>query len=104
MQKKKILYIITKATWGGAQRYVYDLATRLPKDRFEPVIAYGQAGKLSEDLAIAGIQTYEVLSLGRDVAPLSDITSFFKILKGIRRGRPDVVHLNSSKEIGRAHV
>lgn len=97
MQKKKILYIITKATWGGAQRYVYDLATRLPKDRFEPVIAYGQAGKLSEDLAIAGIQTYEVLSLGRDVAPLSDITSFFKILKGIRRGRPDVVHLNSSK-------
>ncbi len=23
----KILYVITKANWGGAQRYVYDLAT-----------------------------------------------------------------------------
>ncbi len=23
---RRILYVITKATWGGAQRYVFDLA------------------------------------------------------------------------------
>ena len=95
--KEKILYLITKATWGGAQRYVFDLATNLPKDRFEVVVAYGEGGKLSEELARAGIKTYQVRSLGRDVSMFSDIESFRKILQGIRKGSPDVVHLNSSK-------
>ena len=25
--RKKILYVITKSVWGGAQRYVFDLVT-----------------------------------------------------------------------------
>jgi len=95
--KEKILFLITKATWGGAQRYVYDLATHLPKDRFEVVVAYGEKGKLAEDLAAAGITTYQVRSMGRDVSFFDDVRSFFKIWKGVRKGRPDVVHLNSSK-------
>lgn len=95
--KKKILFLITKATWGGAQRYVYDLATHLPKGRFTAVVAYGASGKLSEDLKAAGIQVYGVPSLDRDISPLSDVKSFWKICKGIRKGRPDVIHLNSSK-------
>ena len=95
--KKKVLFIITKATWGGAQRYVFDLATHLPKEQFEVVVAYGEGGKLSKSLADADITTYAVPSLGRDVAVFSDIKSFRKILQGIRKGRPDIVHLNSSK-------
>ena len=64
----KILYLITKANWGGAQRYVYDLATHLPKSEFEVVVAYGEPGKLSEELQKAHIITYRVRSLGRGVA------------------------------------
>lgn len=94
---KKVLFLITKGTWGGAQRYVFDLATNVPKDRFQVVVAYGEAGKLSGDLQAEGIQTYQVHSMGRDVSPFSDIKSFWSIYKGIRKGRPDVVHLNSSK-------
>ena len=41
---KKILFIITKSVWGGAQKYVFDLTTNLPKDSFEPVIAGGGKG------------------------------------------------------------
>src|SRR3989338_8058258 len=41
--KKKVLFLITKATWGGAQKYVYDLATHLPKDKFEPIVAFGES-------------------------------------------------------------
>lgn len=95
--KKKILYLITKATWGGAQRYVFDLATHLPKYEFESIVAYGQSGKLSKDVSRAGIETHAIPSLGRDVALFSDIASFFAILKYIRTTKPDVVHLNSSK-------
>ena len=49
---KKILFLITKGTWGGAQRYVFDLATSISKDRFNAVVAYGTTGKLAEDLAL----------------------------------------------------
>src|SRR5882672_751404 len=95
--RSKILYIITKATWGGAQRYVFDLATHLPKDRFEPIVAYGEKGGLAEMLQKEGVQTHPLPALGRDVALLSDIQSFFQIFRYIRETRPDVVHLNSSK-------
>lgn len=97
MSKKKILYVITKSNWGGAQRYVYDLATSLPKNEFEAIVAYGTHGKLAQDLSAAGIAMQQIRSLERDIAIISDIRSFFEILKAIRDVRPDVIHLNSSK-------
>jgi len=95
--RKKVLYIITKASYGGAQKYVFDLATNVPEDRFEAIVAYGSEGKLSEDLSRAGIRICRLPSLGRDIAVISDIRSFFEILKCIREIRPDAIHLNSSK-------
>lgn len=95
--KKKVLYFITKATWGGAQRYVFDLATNIPRSKFEPIVAYGTEGKLAGDLRAAGVATKQLSSLGRDIAIISDIQSFFEILRVLREIRPDVVHLNSSK-------
>lgn len=95
--KKKILFLITKATYGGAQRYVFDLATHLDTAIFEPSVVYGTAGKLSDDLRKANIKTYEIRSLGRDIALISDIASFFRIIRCVRDVRPDALHLNSSK-------
>lgn len=31
-RRKKVLFIITKSNFGGAQRYVYDLAMGLPRE------------------------------------------------------------------------
>ena len=39
--KHKILYVITQGEWGGAQRYVFDLATNLPPE-FEVTVAVGE--------------------------------------------------------------
>lgn len=94
---KKVLFLITKATYGGAQKYVFDLATHMDASKFEPIVAFGTAGKLSDDLMKAGIKTCVIRSLGRDIALLSDIASFFQIIRCIRNVRPDVLHLNSSK-------
>jgi len=96
-QRLKVLYIITKATWGGAQRYVYDLATNLPKEKFDVIVAYGVRGKLAGDLAASGIKLRELPFLARDITFFSDIKSFFEILRVLRALRPDVIHLNSSK-------
>jgi glycosyltransferase involved in cell wall biosynthesis len=98
---KKILYVITKASiWGGAQRYVFDLATNLPKGEFEVSVAFGQPGRLAEELQKAGIQTYPIISLQRDVSFGADVKSFFELYRLFKKEQPDVVHLNSSKAGG----
>ncbi|WP_218137178.1 hypothetical protein, partial [Vibrio cholerae] len=36
-KKQKILYVITKGNWGGAQRYVFDLAVSLSNSLSNPL-------------------------------------------------------------------
>lgn len=95
--KKKILYLITKSNFGGAQRYVYDLATRLPKESFEVKVACGGEGVLTERLSTASIPTLIIPNLIRNVNLFQDILVFRHILAILRRERPDIIHLNSSK-------
>ncbi|MBI2613060.1 glycosyltransferase [Candidatus Kaiserbacteria bacterium] len=97
MPRRKILYLITKATAGGAQKYVYDLATNLPKAEFDVIVAYGERGRLARDLAASGIKLRELPALSRDIAIFSDIKSLIETIKMLKELRPDVVHLNSSK-------
>ena len=95
--KKKILFLITKATWGGAQKYVFDFATTLPKNSYDVIVAYGSKGKLASDLLDVGIKARRLDHLGRDIAIISDFRSFFEIFRTIKELDPDVIHLNSSK-------
>jgi len=96
-RKRKILFCITKSNWGGAQRYVYDLATNLPKDKYETAVVLGGEGRLKEKLGAFGIKTITVRSLQRDVGVIKDIYSFFELIKIFRKEKPDIIHLNSSK-------
>src|SRR3989344_9394012 len=95
--RKKVLFVITKSNWGGAQRYVYDLATALSKTEFETSVAFGQPGLLALKLKEAWIATKPILSLERDVSLIADIQSFFELFQLFRKEQPDIVHLNSSK-------
>lgn len=92
--------MITKSNWGGAQRYVFDLATNLPKNEFDVVVAVGGDGVLVEKLAIENIRTIIIPSLVRDINPFKEIVSFFSLLKIIFNERPSIVHLNSAKAAG----
>ncbi len=96
-KKLKILYIITKSNWGGAQRYVFDLATSLPREDFEPVVAFGGNGQLKEKLETAGVLTISILALDRDIGVFKEFRAFANILKVVRDTKPDLIHLNSSK-------
>lgn len=98
--RKKVLFLITKSNWGGAQRYVYDLATHLNQNEFEPVVALGGNGELVTQLAHAGIRVITIETLARDIS-LKDEWEFTKELaRIIRTERPDVLHVNSSKAGG----
>jgi glycosyltransferase involved in cell wall biosynthesis len=95
--KLKILYLITKSNLGGAQRYVYDLATRLPKESFDVRVACGGNGSLTERLQAEGIPTLIIPNLIRNVNVFQDILVFSHILRLLQKERPDIIHLNSSK-------
>jgi glycosyltransferase involved in cell wall biosynthesis len=105
--KQKVLYVITKSNFGGAQRYVYDLATNLPEERFEPVVAVGgtgeagaEAGELVELLTKAGVRVVFIAAFMRDVKVGKDIRAFRELVHLIRKERPQVLHLSSSKAGG----
>lgn len=102
----KILYAITKSNWGGAQRYLYDLASGLPKNRFEVRAVVGGEGILTEKLQAAGIKTrtlpilQETSSLFHSLFSFVNFKAAWDLRKIIKEEQPDVLHLNSSKIIG----
>jgi len=93
-KKTKIMYIITKGNWGGAQKYVYNLATQL-KDKFDIVVVFGEGEKLKENLEKEWIKTIRA----RKLKNKSDLKwgVFAEIREIIKTETPDIVHLNSSK-------
>lgn len=96
-KKTKVLFVITKSNFGGAQKYVYDLAVCAPKDEFEVVVALGGSGILIDKLRAQNIRTITIPSLARDIDVQKDLSSFRELLAIFRAERPDIVHLNSSK-------
>ncbi|MFA5990990.1 MAG: glycosyltransferase family 4 protein [Candidatus Doudnabacteria bacterium] len=89
----KVLYIITSADGGGAQKYVLDLA-----HKFNGSIAAGVQGKeLFENADKLQIQTHPLKHLKRNINPWHDLLAIWEIYSLIRKENPDLVHLNSSK-------
>jgi len=89
----KILYIITQADGGGAQKYTLTLAKH-----FNGAIAAGnEAAKLFMDAQRSGLTTFELKHLKRNINPWHDVLAVWEIHKLIKSYKPDVTHLNSSK-------
>ena len=60
-------------------------------------VAAGGRGPLAVKAAERGVQYFELESLQRDINPLKEFLVFFEILAIIRKAKPDILHLNSSK-------
>ncbi len=99
-RRKKIIYVITKSNWGGAQRYVFDLATSLPGNEFLVTVALGGNGLLRDRLEAAGIRVIPIAGLARDIGVVRELRAFMSILTILANEKPDVIHLNSSKAAG----
>ena len=95
---KKILFIVTQSEWGGAQRYIFDLATNLDKSKYQVEVAAGQGtGELFERLEKDNIKTYKIPHLRREISPLNDFLAYREIKNIINKSKPNILHLNSSK-------
>lgn len=105
-KKSKILFVITKSNWGGAQRYVYTLATAL-RETFDVAVAFGGTGEhsakeglLARKLKDYSIRTIFISSFMRDISPLRDIQAIRELTELFKKEKPDIAHLNSSKAGG----
>ncbi|MEI6843648.1 MAG: glycosyltransferase [bacterium] len=95
--RTKVCLAITKGVWGGAQEYVYTLATSLPKETYDVFVVCGEGNTLQSKLAEKNIKAYTIKTLKRDIFFLNEIKSFFALRYVLTKERPDILHLNSSK-------
>lgn len=93
----KILYTITKANWGGAQRYVFDMACAMKTEGHEVVVFSGEPGLLTKRLLETGITVVTSKSLGKEISLERELQAFRELYSYIKEFRPDVIHANSSK-------
>lgn len=93
--KPFVLHIITRASWGGAQRYVYDIATDTKE--YIQAVATETNGVLVDELRDEGVTVYPLSYSRRSILPIYDLRTLFDIISLLRRVKPDIVHLHSSK-------
>lgn len=96
----KVLHLITKSNWGGAQRCVFDLAQDTRAAGIDVAVALGGDGPLASRLREAGIRVIPIPSLGRDITARGDLAAAGDIWRILGAERPDVLHLHSSKAGG----
>lgn len=103
----KILYIITQSETGGAGKNVLDLVRCLRQDH-KVFVAAGRSSckksldkpedkDLFSDLERLDIPYRKLRWLCRQISPWRDFMAFFEILKIIKKEKPDIIHLHSSK-------
>lgn len=99
---KKILYLVTQSEFGGAQKYIADLASGLDESRYQVEIAVGEYKKEIQNgwlkqLENSGFKIRRLKHVFREVNPWHDFLSGFELFFLFLKTKPDIIHLNSSK-------
>lgn len=101
MKKIKIIHIITRLDKGGSSRVLLDIARSFNRDNFSIKIISGLTMDAQEDLdkfsRETGVEIIFENSLRRDINIFLDIAALFKIKRILKKEKPDIVHLHTSK-------
>lgn len=92
-----LLLLVTQSQWGGAQRYVHDLAVGLSREQYDITVAAGVGGPLFDMVRSHSVRTWEIPSLVREIEPINDLRALLEVRRGVAGGRFDIVHANSTK-------
>lgn len=100
LNKHKILLVVTQAEWGGAQKYVFDLAVNLSSDNYQVQVAVGEPNgkqELTKKLQTNKITVFQLKHLIRKISLIQDILAIKELINLIKKEQPAILHLNSSK-------
>ena len=96
----KVLRIIARLNVGGPARHVIWLTEALSRDGFESVLVTGTVPDNEDSLewfaAENGVTPLQIKEMSRELS-LSDVRSFFRLLKIIFHDKPDVIHTHTAK-------
>jgi len=96
----KVLQVL-EATEGGTRHHLRDLVGALDPAEFrvDLAVSCGRDPAFRDDVAAyvsRGLSVVEV-PMRRGLAPAADLTSLIRLVRCVRRMRPDVIHAHSSK-------
>ena len=92
----KILQIITKTEFGGAQSVLVSLANKLA-EQHEVVVAGGEGNGEMWKMLAPGIKQVKLKHLKRSVSLKDDFLAFIEFRHLYKAYCPDIIHLHSSK-------
>ena len=104
VSQKKALFVVTKSVWGGAQKYLLDLAANLPKETFQVMVAAGGRGPLASRCGEHGIPFHEIVNFQRDISVTKEWRAGIELSRLLFAYHPDVLHVSSPKAAGIAGV
>jgi glycosyltransferase involved in cell wall biosynthesis len=97
----KIVRIIARLNIGGPAIHVALLTARLNEGDFESLLVAGSVGSEEGDMsyyaAERGVSPVIIADLGRELNPIRDIRTLWKLYRLLRREKPDVVHSHTAK-------
>jgi hypothetical protein len=100
LNKTRVLQVITKGDWAGAQRIVYEIGKYIEENRNNEIdieVAVGDNGLLIHKLSELGIKVHVLNYLKREINPYIDYKGYREIKNLIYEGKYDVVHCHSTK-------
>jgi glycosyltransferase involved in cell wall biosynthesis len=92
----RILHIVTNAELGGAQSVVAELARGAVSKGAQAAVASQAQGPLWA-LLDGRVERYPLPHMVKELSPLDDFLVVWEIRRVIRRFRPDIIQLHSSK-------
>lgn len=97
----RVVHLIARLNIGGAAVVVSLMAAHQRPPEFETMLVCGRIGETEGDMQYyaeqLGIQPIFIPELGRELHPLRDIVTIWKVYRLLRRLKPDVVHTHTSK-------
>jgi glycosyltransferase involved in cell wall biosynthesis len=99
--KFKIARVIARLNIGGPAIHTILLTAGLDRTRFESLLVTGVVGPHEGDMldlaAARGVSPLVIPDLGRELHPVRDLATLFKLYRLFRRERPHVVHTHTAK-------
>lgn len=97
----KVMHIIARLNIGGAALYVIELVSRLKDAGYDGQLVCGLVGKGEGDMRYIADEKHlhvtVIASLGREISPLGDLLTIYRLWRLIRQERPDIVHTHTAK-------
>jgi hypothetical protein len=95
LRKVKVFQIIEAG--GGAAKQVSYICNNLNKDKFDVHLIYSLRSDSPNYQESLREITLHFIPMTREISPLKDVLAFYKMLRLIRKERPNVIHTHSSK-------